>query len=70
MWRSSVGTGAAAMDAFAKELHSAISQLVEGDPLRIVMGSTNGLETWRLLSKRNHPRPSGTKRQTVTKCSI
>ena len=31
------------------------------------MESTNGLETWRLLSKRYHPRSSGTKRQTPTK---
>ena len=62
-----VGTDTAAMDAFAKELHSAITHLVEGEPLRIVMGSTNGLETWRLFSKRYHPRSSGTKRQTLTK---
>ena len=40
------------MDAFAKELHSSITHLVEGEPLCIVMGSTNGLETWRLLSNR------------------
>ena len=40
--------------AFAKELHSAITHLVEREPLRIEMGSTNGLKTWRLLSKQYH----------------
>ena len=64
---NTVGTDTAARDAFAKELHSAITRFVEGEPLRTVMGSTNGFATWRLLLKRYHPRSSGTKRQTLTK---
>ena len=48
-------------------LHSAITHLVEGEPLRIVMGSTSGLETLRWLSKQCHPRSFGTTRQILTK---